>query len=257
VKIEIELNKSTCRYFLFRTFPFFHGGFAMRAIAFWSVCILQLSGMPAQLRSETITAFPVFDRSASDFIEPGAMRDGLFDTFWNDDNSPNVDAFQGLRSEFETRGALEFLLGQVPKEAAIDSAILFLQTTGRGLPPSETGVIRFDGYAGNGTADLADFSAENPLATRPAMPPFEQHLLAIDVTGFVRDLNDVNATHAGFTMRASPGISYSVASSEYSFEPWRPRLEITYSPIPEATGVALILAAVGLAVAMRTRKRTC
>ncbi len=226
----------------------------MRRIVTCTGCFLLLCGVSVPATGETISIIPEFDWSASDSSGPGTVRDGIFDAFFNEEDDSLIRAFNGNSSEI--RGALEIPLTSVPRVAVIETATLFLKTSGRGQGPSVTGSVSLHGYAGNGVADLADFSADNLLTTWPAEFPLELPPLSTDVTDFVHSLRDAHVSHAGFTLRATPGIFYGVASTEFGYEPYTPRLEITYSPIPEPGSGMLILLCAVMAATRRVRWRT-
>jgi hypothetical protein len=128
------------------------------------------------------------------------------------------------------RCALEFDLSGIPSNAIVTAATLTLRVADPGVCTPGSCPINLGGYAGDGTAALADLTAGSTILTfaftsRTSEP--ESH----DVTAFVSGLLAADAGWAGFNL-STDGVNDSQSVDDPPTDT-QPILRITYSiPTP-------------------------
>ena len=112
--------------------------------------------------------------------------DGVFETLIDPPGSVLNNGYQ------EDRTAIELDISSIPGGSTIESASLTfihnLSDTSRQL--------HIYGYQGDGSVTLDDFTIGELVASNDVISPFQ-----VDVTTFVQNLVDAEATYAGFSIR--------------------------------------------------------
>jgi hypothetical protein len=176
---------------------------------------------------------------------------------WNRiDATSNILQVGGIDSGglfVDQRLGLEFALGSIASGATVNSAVLYLSRSG-----SDVGTIDFSvhGYEADGVITDRDFVHSNVIAgpfTSGYLPSsgfVGPHLLAVDVTAYVRALSSQSTAYAGFMLAADQlptvgnGVSVTFLSSRANVNSsvFLPRLAVDYTPaiaVPEPSSLAM------------------
>ena len=176
--------------------------------------------------------------------EDSGPQDGVYDAFVPfNTGSVNNNGFTSLTT------AMEFSLAAIPAGATINSATL--STFISNFEGART--LQMNGYAGDGSVQLADLSIESLVATfniGPSPTP-----LIADTTSLVANILTGNGQFAGFNVQEDPpnGLNFTVMFLEHP----QTSLAIDYTaPVTVPEPASLTLIGVGLVTgACRLRKR--
>jgi hypothetical protein len=212
------------------------------------VLLMAICAARASFARTVSISLPVADdRAAEDGIDltRGLLLDGVFETLYARDLT-YLHNFSGI--DLVQRTVMEFSLAELAPQSSIVRAVLTVHEVGRTLQRMD---MRLFGFAGDGAIAPADFAANRYVgsSTLPAFP--SDNVLTYDVTEFLEALRAVGATHAGFAFQVSYDGTLSLASKECPQERLRPRLEVTYTAVPEPGAVSLVCMSLLVLAGMR------
>ena len=165
------------------------------------------------------------------------------------------DFIEQYRSTTEdTRGVMEFDIGDIPDDADIVSATLTLEITGYASGGGQHSEIDLHGYAGNGTPESADaLNNGNPIGTTGPLTQGGPIVATLDAS-YVESLL-ASTDYLGIVAEARWDYFQSTFGSSEYHESMpsvvvQPTLTIEY--VPEPTAVALLVLG-GVAAMLRRR----
>ncbi len=193
---------------------------AMKFCTLFVMICLQLCVVQSEVQATTVS---LSFKSATTAIDDGP-QDGVFDSFAPFNlGSVNNNGWTSFRT------ALEFDISAIPAGSVINAATL---TMSFGWVEG-TRQIALNGYAGDGTVQLADFSRDGLIATTTLSPPGSQ-FVGFDVTQFIRNLVINHNAIAGFNLREDPANAFNYAMFSFDIGPASPVLSIDFSTAVQA-----------------------
>ncbi len=158
-------------------------------------------------------------------------QDDVFDDFTPlNFGSVNNNGYTSFRT------AMEFDISSIPIGSTILAATLTIQIGYL----DESRSLSLNGYLGNGTVQLSDFS-QNGLVSDTLLAPDSSQVVFFDASGFIGGLVGSGATFAGFNLREDQAnaLNYAVFNIDMN-GPTAPVLSIDFEPVPEPSVTCML-----------------